>query len=96
MRLADAGKLTEAMALCDRALRHEPTCAQAYYLKGVLHDALDQADAAVTHYRKALYLDPQHRDALLHLGATLLKSGDRDGAQPLFDRAARLTGTSDD
>jgi chemotaxis protein methyltransferase WspC len=94
-QLADAGRLGEAMEVVDRKLEDARPCAEAYYLKGVLHDALGQDQDAIAHYRRALYLDPLHQDALLQLGAALLKGGDRDGAQQLFNRAARLEAVGD-
>jgi chemotaxis protein methyltransferase WspC len=94
-QLADAGRLAEAMEVCDRGLAGEQPCAQAYHLKGVLHDALGDGEEAIAHYRKALYLDPHHQDALLQLGAALLKNGDRDAAQQLFNRVARLLAKGD-
>lgn len=90
-QLADRGNLAEAMRLCDRNLNAAGPCPQAFYLKALLHDACGQSAEAIAHYRKALYLDPSHQDALVHLGAALLKAGDLSNAQHLFDRAERLT-----
>ena len=95
-QLADRGNLTEAMQLCDRNLNAAGPCAQAFYLKALLHDACGQGTEAIAHYRKALYLDPSHQDALVHLGAALLKAGDTSSAQHLFDRAERLTRSGGD
>jgi chemotaxis protein methyltransferase WspC len=95
-QLADRGDLAEAMQLCDRNLNAAGPCAQAFYLKALLHDAFGQSTEAITHYRKALYLDPSHQDALVHLGAALLQDGDTANAQNLFDRAERLTRSGGD
>ncbi len=95
-QLADRGDLAEAMQLCDRNLNAAGPCAQAFYLKALLHDAFGQSTEAITHYRKALYLDPSHQDALVHLGAALLQDGDAANAQNLFDRAERLTRSGGD
>jgi chemotaxis protein methyltransferase WspC len=84
------------MQLCDRNLNATDPCAQALYLKALLHDAFGQSTEAIAHYRKALYLDPSHQDALVHLGAALLKEGDTSSAQHLFDRAERLTRSGGD
>jgi chemotaxis protein methyltransferase WspC len=54
-----------------------------------LHDAAGRVREAAEHYRKALYLDPQHPEALVHLAVALQKQGDAHGAQRLFDRANR-------
>src|SRR5262249_31357641 len=37
-RLADAGKVPEAMRICQRVLMDGPPSAQAFYLLGLLHD----------------------------------------------------------
>jgi chemotaxis protein methyltransferase WspC len=55
----------------------------------MLHDAAGDVRKAAEHYRKALYLDPLHHEALVHLAVTLQKEGDVPGAQRLFDRANR-------
>jgi chemotaxis protein methyltransferase WspC len=96
LQLADAGRLSEATELCDFQLASAEPFAQAFYVKALLHDALGESQNAIALYRKALYLDPQHHESLIQLGAALLRGGDRSGAQNLFDRAARLTGSGHD
>ena len=66
-QLGDAGQLDDAQKVCSQYLQAVPDYADAYFLSGVLHDALGRADLAVSPFRKALYLDPNHREALLHL-----------------------------
>ncbi|MOA45826.1 hypothetical protein D3C78_1682650 [compost metagenome] len=46
-------------------------------------------DDAQDFYRKALYLAPQHAEALAHLAALLAARGDRAGALRLQQRANR-------
>lgn len=89
-QLADQGKLAEAMDLCEQGLRASPRSAQAFYLLGLLHDAAARPQRAAENYRKALYLDPTHEEALLHLATLLNGEGDTGGAARLFDRARRL------
>jgi chemotaxis protein methyltransferase WspC len=88
-RLANQGKLNEALKLCEQNLRDQPASAEAFYMIGMLHDAAGEVRKAAEHYRKALYLDPQHHEALVHLAVALQKEGDARGAQRLFDRANR-------
>jgi chemotaxis protein methyltransferase WspC len=88
-RLADVGELSEAMELCERNLVNTAPTSEACYLKGLLHDALGQVDRAKENYRKALYLDPGHEEALIHLAAALRSDGDMSGAQRLLERAKR-------
>ena len=87
--LANEGKSAEARAACESYLRsHEPV-AQVFYWLGLLSDVAGSAFEAQGFYRKALYLEPQHPDALMHLAALLQSQGDTAGARRLQDRAAR-------
>jgi chemotaxis protein methyltransferase WspC len=90
-RLANQGNLTEALRCCERNSRDQPASAEVFYLMGMLQDAAGQVHKAAEHYRKALYLDPQHPEALVHLAVALQKEGDTRGAQRLLERANRLS-----
>ncbi len=89
LRLADLGRLEEALAACDRWLAASGPSADAYYFQGLLHDAAGRLQQAQTGYRKALYLDPGHARALLQLAALLESQGDIEGARRLKARASR-------
>jgi chemotaxis protein methyltransferase WspC len=91
-RLANQGKLVEALKCCEQNLRSEPASAETYHLIGLLHDAAGRVREAAEHYRKALYLDPEHSEALVHLAVALQKEGDAHGAERLFQRANRQLG----
>ena len=90
--LANHGKLVEALTCCEQNLRSQPASAETYHLIGLLHDAAGRVREAAEHYRKALYLDPQHSEALVHLAVALQKEGDARGAERLFERANRQLG----
>ncbi|WNC89736.1 CheR family methyltransferase [Paraburkholderia sp. FT54] len=90
--LADAGRLAQAASAINAYLEHHAPHADAFYLLGVLADANGDANLARGQYRKALYLDPQHAEALAHLATSLELEGDRDGARLLMQRAARAQG----
>jgi chemotaxis protein methyltransferase WspC len=93
--LANEGKSTEARAACELYLRsHEPV-AQVFYWLGLLSDVAGRALEAQGFYRKALYLEPQHPDALMHLAALLQSQGDTAGARRLQERAARSERAAD-
>lgn len=93
--LANQGKSAEARAACDSYLRsHEPV-AQVFYWLGLLSDVAGRALEAQGFYRKALYLEPQHPDALMHLAALLQAQGDTAGARRLQERAARSERAAD-
>jgi len=86
---ADRGELAEAGILCEQHLRAAGPNAAAYYLLGLISDARDDTSAALQLYRKAIYLQPDHREALLHLSSLLATQGDAAGAQRLQQRAGR-------
>ncbi|RAI71523.1 chemotaxis protein CheR [Pseudomonas fluorescens] len=87
--LANEGKSAEAKAACESYLRsHEPV-AQVFYWLGLLSDVAGNVLEAQGFYRKALYLEPQHPDALMHLAALLQAQGDAAGARRLQARAVR-------
>jgi chemotaxis protein methyltransferase WspC len=87
-RLADAGRLREAAALCEARLRQNCSSAAAYYLLGLVRDAEGEPGAA-QYYRKALYLEPNHREALLQMALLAQKQGDVAGAHLFRCRAER-------
>jgi chemotaxis protein methyltransferase WspC len=87
--LADEGRIAQALEACTVHLKSHGASASAYYLIGVLHDASGVPRDAEAAYRKALYLEPSHREALLHLASLLEARGDAVGAQQLRQRAAR-------
>ncbi|MDH1258262.1 MULTISPECIES: CheR family methyltransferase [Pseudomonas] len=93
--LANEGKSAEARAACEHYLRsHEPV-AQVFYWLGLLSDVACLSLEAQGFYRKALYLEPQHPEALMHLAALLQAQGDTAGARRLQERAARSGRTAD-
>jgi chemotaxis protein methyltransferase WspC len=87
--LANCGALPEAAVVARAYLKGHPSSADAYYLLGVIADAQGAQTEARGHYKRALYLDPEHGEALTHLAAVLGLEGDRAGAQLLLARAAR-------
>ncbi|WP_019831525.1 CheR family methyltransferase [Sphingomonas sp. PR090111-T3T-6A] len=89
-RLADQGRLAEAASACEAYLGWHGPSADALYLLGVISDAAGQQARAADCYRKVLYLDPLHHEALDHLALLLERRGDVAGARRLNARTARL------
>ena len=93
--LANEGRSLEARAACEQFLREHPPQAQVFYWLGLLSDVAGNALEAQGYYRKALYLEPQHPEALAHLAMLLAAQGDAAGARRLQERAARGRRTLD-
>ena len=88
--LADRGHVADAARLCEDYLRDHGSSAEGLHLFGVIRDATGKHDEAAAYYRKTLYLDPNHHDALAHLALLLERQGDNAGARLLNERVRRL------
>jgi len=88
-QLADTGQLSQASAICEAHLSQQGASAEGYYLLGLMKDASDDPEA-IAYYRKALYLDPNHYEALVHVVLWLEKHGDAAAARPFRQRAERV------
>lgn len=89
-RLADQGRFVEAAKCCEEDLLKNGPSAQAFHLMGLVRDATGNHPDATNYYRKALYLDPDHHEALIHLAFLVEKQGSAAGAQALRERARRV------
>ncbi len=80
---------------CELYLRDNGASAEPLYLLGLIRDAGgDRSAGRPAGYRKALYLDPGHREALAHLAALIESEGDERGARVLSERLRRLDAAS--
>jgi chemotaxis protein methyltransferase WspC len=89
-RLADAGRLEEALAECQSHLQAAGASADAYSLLGVIQQARGEAGAAAAAFRKALYLAPDHREAITHAMLLSAQRGDAAQAAALRERLKRI------
>jgi len=87
--LADAGKLFEAAELCETRLKDDNKDTEAYCLLGLIRLALDDDAAAEQYFNKAVYLDPNHYEALVHLALMREHRGDKESAFDFQQRAER-------
>lgn len=92
---ANAGRLDETKQAARRHMEQFGPSPDVFYLLGLAHDADHAPQAAIEHYRKALYLAPDHRETLAHLSLLLAQQGDAAGAKVLRDRLSRLESRSD-
>lgn len=89
-RLANRGELRAAGTLCENYLREFPTSAQAYYLLGLVREAEGKTHLVADLFKKAVYLDPNHYEAMIHLALHLARYGDANSATNLQQRARRV------
>ncbi|MYN11328.1 tetratricopeptide repeat protein, partial [Pseudoduganella aquatica] len=89
-KLADRGENKDAAAACHAVLARAPETAEAYFILGMLSEHAGQAAQAEEHWRRCIYLRPDHYDALCHLALLAEQSGNSSGAATLKARAARI------
>ena len=92
---ANAGRLGEVKRAAASHLEEFGPSPEVFYLLGLAHDADDAPSDAIQNYRKALYLAPDHRQALVQLKLLLQRQGDKAGAKALTDRLDRIAKRSD-
>ena len=88
-RLADQGRLQEARQLCEGHLRTQGPGAQVFYLLAMISSAMGQGDRKEHYLRQALFLEPEHADALTMLACAAQQSGDLAAAQRYRGRLSR-------
>jgi chemotaxis protein methyltransferase WspC len=89
LRHGNDGRHVEAIALGEAAIESGHPSADLLTLLGISYEALSDGTRAERSYRRALYVDPTHAEALLHLALLLDKRGDGEGALRLRARARR-------
>ncbi len=89
-RLADRGSLSSALDLCRGFLNDHPIHVGAHFLMGLIYEALDRGEKAEESFNKAIYLDPNHSEALNHLSYIVENRGDTSQAAHLRERAQRV------
>jgi chemotaxis protein methyltransferase WspC len=92
-RLADAGQLEAAAAVCETHLKQSRGSAPGWYLLGLVREASGDP-AAMDCYRKALYLEPDHYESLLQMASLTEKNGDATRARTYRRRAQRRQNSS--
>jgi chemotaxis protein methyltransferase WspC len=88
-RLADQGRNDEAIARCEAVLGRYGPSAPAFFLIGLVRQAAARLAEAETCFRKAVYLDPGHAEALYALALCAERSGDAETAARYRRRADR-------
>jgi chemotaxis protein methyltransferase WspC len=93
---ADSGQIQQALATCQAHLQSAGPSAELFCLMGVLHQACQEKEEAAGRFRQALYLEPLHRESLMHLMLLCREFGDDAQATRLRHRLKRSAPVGDD
>ena len=88
---ADRGDLTEASKLCSSHLEENRDDADGHVLLGLIRVAAGEDRQAEDCFARAVYLEPDHREALIHLALLVERRGDDHRAQVLKRRLDRVS-----
>jgi chemotaxis protein methyltransferase WspC len=88
--LADSGRHGEARKEFEKYLATHPQDPEAYFMLGLLAEREHDVHAAEVCLRRAVYLDPDHYDALCHLALLAEARGDAPVASSCRRRAERV------
>ncbi|NRR34089.1 protein-glutamate O-methyltransferase CheR [Oxalobacteraceae bacterium] len=89
-QLADLGRFQEADAKCQQWLAAVPDSAEAYFILGLLNEHAGKMTLAEDYWKRCIYLQPEHYEALCHLALLAEQNNDTAGAARLKARAARI------
>jgi len=89
-RLADLGQLKEAEGKCRDYLAQVPDSADAYFILGLLNELSSKPRLAEDYWKRCIYLQPDHYEALCHLALLAETNSDAATAAALKARAARI------
>jgi chemotaxis protein methyltransferase WspC len=89
-RQADQGDYQAAAAACHALLAADPNCSDAYFLLGMVSECQHKPGAADDYWRRCVYLQPDHYEALCHLALLAEQTGDAAQAATFRQRAARI------
>ncbi len=88
--LADAGKLKEAEARLQEALKRDPASAEAWRLLGMIFHSRGEEAPAEAALTKSLYLQPECVESMTHLALIYESQGRRRDAAAMRSRALRM------
>ena len=92
---ATAGRLAEAQAAYERALRATPDSPFLHRELGIVERRAGNAEAALTHFRRAAELDPADAASLIQVGELLEERQDFVGAEAAYRKAAAVEPSSE-
>lgn len=88
--LADLGQLKEAENKSRDHLAQAPDSAEAYFILGLVNELTNKPRLAEDYWKRCVYLQPDHYEALCHLALLAETNHDPGAAAALKARAARV------
>ena len=88
--LADIDDYDAAAQACRAVLATAPDSADAWFILGMVSECRKQSFEAGQHWRRCIYLQPDHYEALCHLALLAGQEGDAQQAAAFKRRAARI------
>lgn len=88
-RLANSAHYAQAEQICQQLISKDAGQAKAFYLLGLIASDKQDTEVAESMFRKTIFLEPRHYEALSHLSLLLEKKGDRKNAELFRQRASR-------
>jgi len=88
--LANEGKLSEALCLCEKAIIKEKLNPILHYLRAAILQEQNSEDGAIASLKRALYLDPNLILAHFTLGNLMLRQGNIQNTKKCFRNALSL------
>jgi chemotaxis protein methyltransferase WspC len=89
-KMADLGQLKEAENKCRDQLARAPDSAEAYFILGLVNELTNRHKLAEDYWKRCIYLQPDHYEALCHLALLAETNNDPATATALKARAARI------
>ena len=88
--LHQAGRVSDALSLYNKALKSEPTNAQLLFLMGLAQQQMGQHDRALNFFSRALKSDPNNPSIYLHQGMSLGQKNQMPQAVKAYEEAIAL------
>ncbi|MES2152820.1 MAG: protein-glutamate O-methyltransferase CheR [Pseudomonadota bacterium] len=89
-QLADQARFGPAASACQAVLALAPDSAEAYFILGMISECECKSGVADQYWRRCIYLQPDHYEALCHLALLSEQCGNGPQAAAFKRRAARV------
>ena len=77
VELYNEQKYEDSLSKFDQAISAKPNCKEAYFNKGLCYQSLNDYSKALECFEQALKIDPNYTSALIGLGNSKLKLGEK-------------------